>query len=149
MPERLVSGIKSLLDRAAAFARNRRDRMATLRMLDELSPGARAELLDAAGMSYREFEAIMMSPIVFDDLSARALQSLGEDPFAFRAQHGAWGRDMQRLCMFCTARSRCRRDLDADVFASRYEQYCLNTGSLNEIAVTHPGSRAPAVARPG
>lgn len=129
----LANGIRALVNRAEAFARDRRGRMAVLREVDALSADERTELLEESGMSYREFATAMRTPFISEDLNARALQAVGTDPAEFRSQHVEWSRHMQRLCMTCVARSRCRHDLDADVFGRQYRHYCPNSESLSEI----------------
>lgn len=142
----LASRFNVFLGRARAFARDRRDRMAVLREVGALSGEQRAQLLEEAGMSYREFAVAMRTPFIAEDLNARALRAVGADPAAFRSGHVEWSGYMQRLCMTCTARSRCRRDLDTDVFGRQYRHYCSNAESLGEIAAN--GVHRAPIARP-
>ena len=104
-----------------------------LREVDALPADERACILEEAGMGYDEFVNAMMTPFVSEDLNARALQSVGVDPSEFRTHHIDWSREMQRRCMTCAVRSRCRRDLAADVFGLQYRHYCANAESLSEI----------------
>lgn len=136
MTGRLARGIRALVDRAEAFARDRRGRMALLREVDALAADQRALLLEESGMSYREFANAMKTPFISEDLNARALLAVGTDPAEFRSQHTEWSRHMQRLCMTCAARSRCRHDLDADVFGRQYRHYCANAESLSELVAS-------------
>lgn len=142
-----ITGIREFLNRAEAFAHDRRGRMAVLREVDALPADERACILEEAGMGYDEFVNAMMTPFVSEDLNARALQSVGVDPSEFRTHHIDRSREMQRRCMTCAVRSRCRRDLAADVFGLQYRHYCANAESLSEI-VAGMAPRAQAV-RPG
>jgi len=133
MSGRFAAGIKELLGRAGAFANDRRGRMAVLREFRSLPANERGRLLEEAGLDYREFVGAMQTPFISEDLNARALRAIGADADEFRLRHVEWSRDMQRLCMACTARNRCRRDLANDVFGRQYRHYCSNAGSIDEI----------------
>lgn len=150
MPGRLMAGIKEIWHRTAALAGDRRHRAFAAREIAALDPHERNRILGDAGLEHWDMAGALRTPFVSEDLLARALRAIGADPADCRTVNGAWHRDMERLCMACTARSRCRRDLATQDFARRYRHYCPNSESLGEIAAglkagtapTHPAGRA-------
>lgn len=139
----LIDGLREFWRSAAAFADDWRRRRAALREVDGLDPHERSRILGEAGLTRRDLDA-MRTPFVGDDLLTRAMHAVGAAPAAFRARHGYWHRDMERVCMACPARSRCRRDLATRDFARRYRHYCPNADSLSEVAA---GTAREAAAR--
>lgn len=141
MTGHLIGGILGLWRSAAAYAGDRRRRMAALREIDALDPHERGRVLGEAGLTRRDLGDTMQAPFASQDLLARALCALDIDAEAFRAGRE---RDMQRVCMACHARGRCRRDLATGDFARRYRHYCLNADSLSgiEAAAARPHGQA-------
>lgn len=145
MPGRLIAGIKELWHKAAALAGDQRHRMSAAREIAALDPHERDRILGEAGLERWDIAGAMRTPFVSEDLLSQAMNAIGVDPADFQTHHGLWHRDMERLCMACQARSRCRRDLATHDFARRYRHYCPNAISLGEIVA---GLRAETTTRP-
>lgn len=92
-----------------------------------------------AGMERIGLARPPQSPHAADGLLALGMASLGLDADAVRARDALRHADMERSCMACTARSRCRRDLATGDFARRYRHYCLNRDSLAALAAGTAG----------
>lgn len=111
-----------------------RRKRAVLGEIDALDSHERERILSEAGMTRGQLAQSMRLPYASDDLLIRAVVTLGIDPDVFHARHLLWHRDMEWACAACPARSRCRRDLATGDFPRRYRHYCLNSGSLAELA---------------
>jgi hypothetical protein len=125
-------------------------RLAAAREMAALDEHERARILDEAGLAQRDFHAATRTPLVSLDLLSAGIRAVGADPDAIHSRHGAWTRDMQRVCMVCSARGRCRRDLATSDFARRYHLYCPNAASLAPIAADarRPGAPTAVQASP-
>lgn len=129
----LIDRICGLWRSATAFAGDMRRRRAAIGEIDALDPHERMRVLGEAGLTPTDVREAMQAPFASQDLLARGMCAIGVDPVAFGVRQRPWQRDMQRVCMGCHARSRCRRDLATDDFARRYRHYCPNAASLAEI----------------
>lgn len=148
MARHLIGEILGLWRSAAAFAGDRWRAKEEMREVDALDPQERARTLGEVGLTRQELGDALRTPFVSQDLLSKAIRAVTVDhPDALRARHGAWERDMQRACMACPARGRCRRDLATGDFARRYRHYCLNADNLAEIAAA--ASKALAAPRIG
>lgn len=136
-----VGGIREVWRSMKAFWGDRRHRRAALGEIDALDAYERGRVLSETGLTRGELEEALRFPHASADLLTRAVATLSIDTDDFYARHVLWHRDMERACGACPARSRCRRDLATGDFARRYRHYCLNSGSLAELAAraTGPG----------
>jgi hypothetical protein len=65
------------------------------------------------------------------DQLTKLLGALRVDPEALYVRDPASMRDMQRLCVMCGHKARCRRDLATGTAAERYRDYCPNVFTLD------------------
>ena len=134
MAGRLTGGILGFWRSALSRKEGRKHTVDAVREVDALDARERDRVLGDAGLSRYDFANAMAAPFASEDLLGRGLCAIGIDPVVFSLQRGTWQREMQRVCMGCTARSRCRRDLATDDFSRRYRHYCPNAESLAQIA---------------
>lgn len=115
-------------------AENRRRTSRMRREVASLDPHERGRILGDAGLTSDNYVLALRAPYASEDLLSSALDALGADPDEFRCRNGGWGWDMDRVCMACPVRARCRRDLARSEFSNRYRLYCPNAESLAGIA---------------
>lgn len=101
------------------------------------------EKLDAAalqdcGFSRSELAAAFRNQLPWVDLLSPAMLALGLNPAKFVVKHPGRSRDLGRACRFCQYRRRCRDDIAAQRFSTRYRKYCLNSDSFDEISREYP-----------
>jgi hypothetical protein len=77
-------------------------------------------------------EVIRRGPHASDELP-RLLKTLGIDEATLSRTQPVLQRDMVRVCASCQQKARCNYDFDAGTLAQRYEEYCPNTPSSNEL----------------
>jgi hypothetical protein len=67
------------------------------------------------------------------DLLRKMLVALGVDPKTLAAQDPLIMRDLQRLCITCGEKKRCRHELAASTAASNYRDFCPNALTLEAL----------------
>lgn len=67
------------------------------------------------------------------DLLQRMLRALGVDRNTLAHTDPLVMRDLQRLCISCSHKKRCERDLAAGTAAQNYREYCPNAVSLDAL----------------
>ena len=127
MIRHLFGRIAALWRPANVLSRGKRGRTAkeTETMNAQVSAGGIGLAADESGVA--------ASSAASEDLLARAMISIGIDFDDFAERESLWLREMRLACRACTARSRCRRDLNTGDFARRYRHYCPNAESLARI----------------
>ncbi len=115
-------------------AENRRRTSRLRREVASLDPRERGRIFADGGLTSDDYVLALSAPYALEDLLSSALGALGVDPDEFRCRNGGWGLDMDRVCMACPVRRRCRRDLARSEFSNRYQRYCPNADSLARIA---------------
>ena len=72
-------------------------------------------------------------PHAADELP-RLLKSLDIDEADLARSQPLLLRDMQRVCTVCASKRQCDRDLAAGSSAVHYEEYCLNSSSIDSLS---------------
>lgn len=65
-----------------------------------------------------------------------ALTALGIDETVLWRAQPALLRDMERVCSFCTHKSRCHKELAAGTAAMNYVEYCENADTIDTLRFT-------------
>lgn len=118
---------------AIDYFADRRRSIATLREFEALGLDECVPVLKDCGLTRRDFVDAMRRPLASLDLLSPAMQSIGIDPTAFHSREAGFGRDMDRTCMLCRHRCRCRNDIATSDFASRHRDFCPNSENFTEI----------------
>jgi hypothetical protein len=71
-------------------------------------------------------------PHAADELP-KLLRALGVDPQKLASDDPAIMRSLQRICISCGAKDRCRHDLAMGTAADNYRDYCPNAMSLDAL----------------
>lgn len=146
MTGNLLDGAAQAWRLAAGYFKDRGRSRRALREIDSLGASEAARVLSEAGLSRGEFAAAMSHPFASDDLLSQALCSVGIDPDEFGVCNIEWMQDLQRSCMRCTVRGRCRRIMGRAEFESRHKEFCPNSGEFEQIlSVQACGPAARAV----
>ena len=67
------------------------------------------------------------------DLLQEMLPALGVDPKTLAETDPLMMRDLQRLCVTCRNKNRCRRELDELSAAEHYHHYCPNAVTIDAL----------------
>lgn len=134
MKNELALGGGRLLRSFASYFHDWRRRNALQREFQALGAAEGERVLNDCGMSRSEFLSSLQNSLLTEDLLTPAMLSLGLNPIAFKAKHPEWGRDLERACMSCRHRLRCRDDVSARRFATSHRSYCVNSDSFRELA---------------
>lgn len=130
----LIEGALQLWHRAIDYVEYCKRDAAAKRELSALSAGECSVVLHDLGVTRQELEEAIRLPYASQDLYGEALKAIGIDQRALEARYGAWSRDMQRTCMSCRCRRRCRREIAAARFAADYRTFCPNADDFAELA---------------
>ena len=85
------------------------------------------------GVSAAELKIFVnKGPRAADELP-RLLRALGVDPPKLASDDPETMRDLQRLCVTCGEKGRCRHELAAGAAAGRYREYCPNAMTLDAL----------------
>lgn len=90
------------------------------------------------GLSRRDLRTLARhQPDAADELG-QLLEVLRIDAKALRTRDPATLRDMQRICIMCRQKTRCRRDVVTGAALERYRDYCPNVFSLDAMLQAVP-----------
>ncbi|ESR24806.1 hypothetical protein [Lutibaculum baratangense] len=76
-------------------------------------------------------------PFANEDLAGSLMEVVGLDRCELTAAQPAVMRDIERVCMACTARRLCRRNLSRGEAARAYRAYCPNAGTFEDLEAIH------------
>ncbi len=92
-----------------------------------------ARIAQDIGVSPQELRFyVNKGPHAADELP-KLLRALGVDPQKLASESPGKMRDLQRLCITCGDKDRCRHDLAAGTIATHYREYCPNATSIEAI----------------
>jgi hypothetical protein len=77
-------------------------------------------------------ELVRHGPHAADELP-RLLKALGISEQDLARIEPMVLRDMERVCALCEHKRECDRDLDAGTSVERYEEYCLNAPTIDQL----------------
>lgn len=83
------------------------------------------------GVSSRELVSLAKKGPNAADLLLKLLSALGVDPKALSLEDPATMRDLQRLCISCSAKGECTHQLAAGTAAQNYHDFCPNSYTLD------------------
>jgi uncharacterized protein YjiS (DUF1127 family) len=104
-----------------------------MRELREMNGSDFARIARDLCVSPAELDAVIRrGPHASDELP-RLLKALGIDEATLSRTQPVLQRDMVRVCTACQQKARCGFDLDEGTSAQRYEEYCPNAPSIDEL----------------
>jgi hypothetical protein len=101
--------------------------------IEDLTERDRERLFSEIDVTPGEFRDFCRHALAADDLLTPAMQSVGIGLALFSVQHPALQRDMQRICMACRHRLRCRYHLKASTFRQNQRAFCGNSDNFATI----------------
>jgi hypothetical protein len=101
--------------------------------LANLTPEVVASIARDVGVSSEELSFFAAKGKHAADELPKLLRALGVDPEKLTSVDPAKMRDLQRICLTCGHKGKCRHDLASDTVASHYQEYCPNAISLDAI----------------
>jgi hypothetical protein len=75
------------------------------------------------------------------ELLGRRLRALDLDPADIARSQPAVARDLAVHCTLCTDKTQCRHDLDRSPGSSEWQDYCVNTATLNALKSERDGGK--------
>jgi len=85
------------------------------------------------GMSAAELRGLARKDPGSADALQKMLLALDVDPEKLAKSDPAVMRDLQRLCMMCSHKSRCQRELAAGEAAEHFHEFCPNAFTLDAL----------------
>jgi transcriptional regulator with XRE-family HTH domain len=93
-----------------------------------------ATLARDIGVSVQELNFVVnKGPHAADEL-AKLLQALGVDPQRLSQQDPVTMRNLERVCIACSAKDECRHAVATGAAAKSYRSFCPNALTLEELA---------------
>jgi hypothetical protein len=126
-------GVEPILDAIANWVKRYRYHTGLRHDLAACGPEEVARAAQDLGVSPGELVRLAeKGPDAADELP-RLLRALGVDPGKLASKDPIVMRDLQRLCISCTDKSRCRHELAAGTAASHYHEFCPNAVTLDAL----------------
>ncbi|KQZ99913.1 hypothetical protein ASD64_13985 [Mesorhizobium sp. Root157] len=129
----MINAIHTVTNFAVVYVKDWMARASSLRELEQIAPEDRSRTLRDWNLTSFEFGSAMRHRFASQDLLSCAMRTLDIEQDQFSSEHIAWYRDMQRSCVTCPHRSRCRKELMGSSFASHYQGFCANSANFAEI----------------
>jgi hypothetical protein len=101
--------------------------------LRRLNTGDFGRIAGELRVSSTEIKALVRRGSHAADELPKLLNALGINEKALARTEPQSLRDMERVCALCTQKRRCNRDLAAGTSAEHYEEYCLNTSTIDGL----------------
>ena len=102
--------------------------------VDNLDPAVASDISRELGTSVGELRALAGKwPDSGAELLGRRLEALDLDSADITRAQPATARDLAVRCSLCNDKIRCRHDLDRNSAAPAWQEYCVNTFTLNAL----------------
>ena len=103
------------------------------REMREMNSGDFARIARDLCVSPAELDAVVRQGPHGSDELPRLLKVLGIDGATLSRAQPVLQRDMIRVCAACQQKALCNHDLDAGTLAQRYDEYCPNAATIEEL----------------
>lgn len=127
------SGVDSVFGAIARWVKNYRDTLDTGRQLGACGPEEVAAIARDLMIAPRDLLTLTRGGPDGARLLQDMLIALGVDPAALAQQDPLVMRELQRLCVSCTYKRQCGRDLADGKLAENYHDYCPNAYTLETL----------------
>jgi hypothetical protein len=125
--------VEPIWDAIANWVKKYRDALGLRDELANCSPEEVASMARDIGVSAEELKIFVnKGPRAADELP-RLLRALGVDPLKLASDDLETMRDLQRLCVTCGEKDRCRHELATGAAVGRYREYCPNAMTLDAL----------------
>lgn len=131
--ESVNSEFESVFGAIARWVKNYRDTVDASRQLGECGPDEVAAIARDLMLGPRDLLTLTRHGPDGARLLQEMLKALGVDPAALARNDAVVMRDLQRLCVSCSFKRQCRRDLAEGKLAENYRDYCPNAYTLEML----------------
>lgn len=131
--EPLDSGFAAVFGAIARWVKNYRDTIDTGRQLGDCGPDEVAAIARDLMVGPRDLLTLTRRGPDGARLLREMLKGLGVDPAALARQDPVVMRDLQRLCISCSYKRQCERDLAEGKLTDNYHDYCPNAYTLEML----------------
>ncbi len=97
------------------------------------SPDEVKQIAKELGMSPAELRRVARKGPDAADLLQKMLVALNVDPEVLTKSNPAVMRDLQRLCISCSRKSRCQHELAVGTAAEHFHEFCPNAFTLDAL----------------
>jgi len=125
--------VDSALQVIANWVNKYRSRIGTGDAFAGCTPDQVTQVAKELGMSPAELRGIARKGPGAADLLQKMLVALDVDPEALTKSNPAVMRDLQRLCISCSHKSRCQHELAAGTAAEHFHEFCPNAFTLDAL----------------
>ena len=122
-----------VLGAIADWVNKYRNHIAGKDALGRCSPDEVNRIAKELGMSADELRGLADKSPGSAELIQKMLVALNVDPAEFAQDNPAVLRDLQRLCVACNHKTRCRHELAAGTAAAHFREYCPNAFTLEAL----------------
>ena len=127
------STIDLIVDAIAAWVGKYRWTLGDNVGLDRCGPSEVKQIAKELGLSTGELKDIAAKGPGAADQLRKMLLALDVDPEAIMKSDPAVMRDLQRLCVACDHKSRCRHEFMAGTAAAHFREFCPNAFTLDAL----------------
>jgi hypothetical protein len=126
-------GIEPILNAIANWVKSYRHAVGLRGELANCGPEEVERMARDVGVGPDELRLyVNKGPHAADELP-KLLRALGVDPQRLASESPEKMRGLQRLCITCSDKDQCRRDMAAGTIATHYREYCPNAMSIEAI----------------
>lgn len=124
-----------LAETVRALLRGWRERQLMRRHLTDIGEQEADRMLRDSGVSRLEAAGWLNAPFAAEDLAGRMMAKLGVSSAEARRSDPMVMRDIERVCMACRSRRRCRRSLERGQPSAEYKAFCPNATTFEALRV--------------
>jgi hypothetical protein len=126
---KLYPSVNTLVDVFGPWLKRRQE----IREIRDLDSAEFAKIAHELRITPADLDMLVrQGPHAVDELS-KLLTALGIDQGALSRTQPLVLRDMARVCASCQQKRQCDRDLDAGTSAQHYQEYCLNSSTIDAL----------------
>ena len=125
--------VEFVVDAIADWVNKYRKNVGHADALGQCGPNDVKQIAKELGVSAKELRELASKGPGAADLLQKMLAALNVDPNAIAKTDPAIMRDLQRLCITCSHKKRCERDLAKGGAAAHFHEYCPNAFTLDAL----------------
>jgi hypothetical protein len=125
--------VEFVLDAVADWIKNQRSTHGIHDDLGQCGPQEFVKIAKELGVPASDLRGLAAQTPEAANALPKMLCALSINPAALTDGQPATMRDLQRTCIFCKQKSRCRRELAEGTAAGRYREFCPNAYTLDAL----------------